>query len=114
LNDYDRAKETLCYYSWPGNIFELSAAADRLAAQLVDTSRITPHTVHLMMVAAIGEVQLFGDILRMYPGLGTDALSAEQNREGINQIKYFLGYNNASVAEKLGMSRTSLWRMIKE
>jgi propionate catabolism operon transcriptional regulator len=114
LARYARAKETLCRYSWPGNMFELNAVADRLIMQLSGTAHVTPPAVHRMVVSAIGEERLFADILCRYPGLGTDALPPQTQRAAIEELKHDLGCSNAVLAEKLGTSRTSLWRLTRD
>ncbi|MGI6029629.1 MAG: hypothetical protein ACOX81_09535 [Candidatus Heteroscillospira sp.] len=92
---------------------ELLVAADRFSAQLNENPRATPHALHNMLVAAIGEESILSDILsRFSPDIR--ALPPDKLQQLAEQLKYYLGYNNSVIAEKLGFSRTTLWRAQKQ
>ena len=67
------------------------------------------------LVSAIGEDNLFRDITARYPFLLTpDTADPAQFREAVEKTKDLLGYNNDQIADRLGISRTTLWRYLKE
>lgn len=56
------------------------------------------------MIKSIGEERLIGDIMQPYN---------QDNRElAAGELKRLLSYNNEQIAKTLGISRTTLWRMM--
>ncbi len=107
--------ELLCYYSWPGNLTELTAVCRRYTFFNAEKVKATAAERHLMLVQAIGEENLFAEILRKHPALSDITNSpAREFLAGLNDIKHILKYNNSVIAEKLGISRTTLWRLSRE
>ena len=113
ISHYKNAVEILKLYSWPGNMSELEAVAGRFAVALNDGAKITPYTVQNMMIRAIGEEPLYQELIRLHPCLSEKKPEADALRAAVEDIKRCLGYNNAAIAERLGMSRSSLWRVLK-
>lgn len=106
--------ELLLFYSWPGNVVELSSVAKRYLLFLKQTVAPTPNARQHLLIQAIGEDQIFAEILRRHPALAQGSnCSTDKLLEGIDAMKYFLHYNNAKIAEKLSLSRTTLWRLKK-
>ena len=112
ITRYARASETLAVYRWPGNNAELEAVADRFVALLGGETRFSAHVVHRNAVLAIGEDTLFCDLLSRFPELTQKDCPAGIMREATERLKYYVGINNAEIAERLGMSRTTLWRAL--
>jgi len=104
----------LTIYSWPGNIRELQNVSERFAVLFNNTIRVNEYLIRELLVTSIGEDKIFKDILR------------QSNIENINKIKgkditedlmeklelVFPG-KKSKIAEKLGISRTTLWRKRK-
>ena len=64
-----------------------------------------------LLTNAIGEEALFQSLLLQYPALAADQEGdPSQFQAGVAAAKEILGYGNAALAEKLGVSRTTLWR----
>lgn len=115
--------ELLQYYSWPGNMLELQAACSRYAFLLSKATRPTPAARHLLLIQAIGEDNLFAEVLRRHPALAqirdtggkaAEKIPAEKLLAGIADLKTILKYNNETIARKLSVGRTTLWRILKE
>ena len=106
--------EVLQSYSWPGNLAELSAVAKRYSFLRRGTVNPTASARQLLHIQAIGEDVLLEEILRRHPALRNIATSpAEEILAGLEEMKQVLCYNNARIAEKLAISRTTLWRLTK-
>lgn len=102
----------LRYYSWPGNLNELSAVSRRYTALSAETASITPVMRHQLLIQAIGEENLFLEILSRHPALLNAAKSPTgELLAGLKDLKQVLRYNNNTIAEKLSLSRTTLWRL---
>ncbi|MDE6589864.1 MAG: sigma 54-interacting transcriptional regulator, partial [Oscillospiraceae bacterium] len=114
ISHYKKAEDILKLYSWPGNTSELEAVAGRFATALNSGAKITAYTVQNMLIQAIGEEQLFQELIRLHPCLTQKNPESEALRAAVGDIKRYLGYNNATIAERLGISRSSLWRVLKE
>lgn len=106
------SEEVLRYYSWPGNLNELSAVSRRYTALSAETASITPVMRHQLLIQAIGEENLFREILSRHPALLNAAKSPTgELLAGLKDLKQVLRYNNNTIAEKLSLSRTTLWRL---
>lgn len=114
ISHYKKAADVLKLYSWPGNMSELEAVAGRFATALNDGAKITPYTVQSILVQAIGENQLYQELTVRHPCLSEKKPELEALRAAVEDIKYYLGYNNSAIAERLGISRSSLWRVLRE
>ncbi|MBQ6452441.1 MAG: PrpR N-terminal domain-containing protein [Solobacterium sp.] len=108
-------KTLLEFYSWPGNLVELRVAAERYLYAVSSANKATAGMRYKNLVSAIGEDNLFRDITARYPFLLTpDTADPAQFREAVEKTKDLLGYNNDQIADRLGISRTTLWRYLKE
>lgn len=114
LSRYKKAVDVLKLYSWPGNTSELEAVAGRFATALNNGARITPYTVQSILVQAIGEDLLYNELVLRHPCLIEKKPELEVLRAAVEDVKYYLGYSNAAIAERLGISRSSLWRVLQE
>jgi DNA-binding NtrC family response regulator len=97
------AMEVLLRYSYPGNVRELENAVER-AVILEKTPRITSEVLPLDLKLAQVDSVVPGKLRTI----------EELNKEYAERIIELLGGNRTRAAEVLGISRTSLWRILKE
>lgn len=99
------AMERLLHYPWPGNVRELEKAIER-AVVLTQSGTVS--------------VQDLPPALRGSPGGETLPVSrkglslAEVEKAHILSVLYEHGWNQARAAQELEISRTTLWRKLKE
>jgi DNA-binding NtrC family response regulator len=99
----DEATEMLKSYSYPGNVRELENIIER-AVILEKTRRITleslPQSIRLFQIETIGP--------------GNVKTLADLDRDYAERVLEYTGNNRSKAAELLGISRTSLWRILKK
>ncbi len=99
----DEAMEILMHYSFPGNVRELENIIER-ALILEKSSVITPESlprgIRVLEIATIDpeRIRSIDEIVREYA----------------EQVVKMLDGNKTKAAEVLGISRTSLWKILKE
>lgn len=104
--------EILQLYHWPGNLSELHAVANRFSAAAEECSRLSANTMQTLLIKAIGQEKLFQGMLVRYPELEDwKSIPIEQLTAIIGLLKRLLRYNNTQISEKLGIGRTTLWRL---
>ena len=108
-------EEILSFYSWPANLISLSAVSKRYILLYQQAMNPSPSAKQQILIRAIGEDELLSDIYRQYPAL-TDAANSppEEVLAGVAAMKRILKYNNSLIADKLGLGRTTLWRIQKK
>jgi transcriptional regulator with PAS, ATPase and Fis domain len=97
------AMEVLQRYSYPGNVRELENAVER-AIILEKTARISAEVLPLDLKLAQIDTLVPGKLRTI----------EELNKEYAERVIEMLGGNRTRAAEVLGISRTSLWRILKE
>ena len=99
-------QDILKLYSWKGNIRELQNVCERFCLYMEKNTRFNEKYARRCVIKAIGEDKLVQDIAAAYEK--TDKLELIQN------LKRLLFYNNDQVGQALGMSRTTLWRVMNK
>ena len=94
------ALRILMRYEWPGNVRELGNVIER-AMNMADGSVIQPQDLPEYIFRQTAEVNL-------------KDISRSGERETISAVLASVGGNRKLVAEKLGISTTTLWRKMKE
>jgi DNA-binding NtrC family response regulator len=97
------AMEVLMRYAFPGNVRELENAVER-AIILEKTSHISPEGLPLDVKLAQIDALVPGKLRTI----------EELNKEYAERVIEMFGGNRTKAAEVLGISRTSLWRILKE
>ena len=101
-------------YSWPGNVWELRSVSMRYVIARGGLKQPTAKTRYNMLVRAIGEEQLFRDLFAAHPVLQQPTTDQAAFTEAFSSVKELMDYSNEQMAEKLGMGRTTLWRILRE
>jgi DNA-binding NtrC family response regulator len=97
------AMDVLMRYSYPGNVRELENAVER-AIILAKTPQISSDVLPLDLKLAQFDTLAPGKLRTI----------EELNKEYAESVIELLGGNRTKAAEVLGISRTSLWRILKE
>lgn len=102
-------EEILEIYQWPGNIREMQNVCERYCLYMEQTLTINPVVMKRCMIRAIGEERLLQEMLRKYK-------YDEKNIpvELVLALKQVMSYSREKIAQVLGSSRTTIWRIMKE
>lgn len=104
----EQATIVLTCYSWPGNVRELQNVAERFALFFKKAAKITEDVIREMLVMSVGEDNLFDDLLKRYN------FDPNNNKkippELLEDLELVFPRRKSKIAEKLGISRTTLWR----
>jgi len=97
------AMDILMHYSFPGNVRELENIIERaiiLERSAIITPESLPQSITMFQIETIepGKIKTMDEI----------------NREYAEKVVEMLGGNKSKAAEVLGISRTSLWRILKQ
>ena len=95
-------------YSWPGNIRELQNVSERFSIYLESSSEHGSKFLRRSIIRAIGEPHLLSAICSSH-----NFPQRKASAELIEKLQTLMGYNKSQASEKLGLSRTTLWRMEK-
>ena len=105
----------LRFYAWPTNLITLSAVVKRYVYLYRQAMNPSPGVKRQLLIKAIGEDELLEQLRQEYPALQDPAGSTpEAIVEGVAEMKRLLKYNDNTIADKLGLGRTTLWRMQKK
>ena len=104
----------LMFHKWSGNLHELQMVCRRYSVYYSRIAEPIKLNYYLLLIQAIGADIIFEEIIERYPALKNAGCGSNSEFiEGIDAVKQALKYNNDTIAEKLGMSRTTLWRMYR-
>ena len=99
-------KRILTSYSWRGNIRELQNVCERFCLYMECSTKFSEGYAKRCIIKAIGEKKLVQDLQEKY--------GDNNKKELIKEIKRLFSYNNDQVGQLLGISRTTLWRILKD
>ncbi|MDR1625378.1 MAG: sigma 54-interacting transcriptional regulator [Spirochaetia bacterium] len=105
----EAVKRVIKEYTWYGNIRELQNVSERFLLYLGENTESNPKYLARSIIRAIGEERLFNAILQKH-----HYISGESDEWLIVMLQEIMGYNKTQVSEKLGISRTTLWRKINQ
>lgn len=107
--------ELLQFYSWPANIVTLSAVCKRYTYLYQQAINPSPSVRQQLLIRAIGEDELLSELRQKYPALkDPSGKSPDEIMEGVTAMKRLLKYNDNTIADKIGLGRTTLWRLSKK
>ena len=105
----------LTFHRWPGQLQELQAVCTRYVIAMSRLEKATPKAQYLLLLQAIGEETIFREVLEQHPALTQrPVVDKEAFLQGILQIKTLMKYSNDILAEKLSVSRTTIWRILQD
>ena len=111
----EQMQELLIFHSWPGELHELQVVCMRYALAMAQQDKPTARTQALLLMQAIGEHKIFEEVLQRYPALTQHPIEDKKAfGEGIMMLKSLLKYSNDVLAEKLSVSRTTIWRVLQD
>lgn len=107
--------QILVNYSWPGNITELRNVCQRFSLEIIAREKYTKTAKKRLLIECIGEQQIYEDLFNQLSiPKDVEKISGEQLIKLTEKLKALLLYNNDKIAERLGMSRTSMWRKMRQ
>ena len=111
----EQMQTLLSFHSWPGELRELQAVCMRYALAMGEQEKPTPKTQSLLLLHAIGEDVIYNEVLDRYPALLHRPIEDKSSfREGVMTLKSLTKYSNDILAEKLSVSRTTIWRVLQD
>ena len=102
-------QELIMLYPWPGNIREMQNVSERYCLYLSQEVRSTRQHLSEYMIKAIGEEKLQNAILQKHQYDGK-----ELTKDLITDLSQILSYSREKIAQILGSSRTTVWRVLNE
>ena len=111
----EQMRTLLTFHRWPGELQELQAVCTRYVIAMSRLEKVTPKTQYLLLLQAIGEETIFRELLEQYPALTQRPVADRESfLQGILQVKSLMKYSNDTLAEKLSVSRTTIWRILQD
>lgn len=111
----EQMEALLTFHRWPGQLQELQAVCTRYVIAMSRLEKATPKAQYLLLLQAIGEETIFREVLEQHPALTQrPVVDKEAFLQGILQIKTLMKYSNDILAEKLSVSRTTIWRILQD
>lgn len=111
----EQMRELLVFHRWPGQLQELQAVCTRYVIAMSRLEKVTPKTQYLLLLQAIGEETIFRELLEQYPALTQrPVVDKDAFLQGILRVKSLMKCSNDTLAEKLSVSRTTIWRILQD
>jgi transcriptional regulator with PAS, ATPase and Fis domain len=108
-------EDILMLYSWPGNIRELQNISERFMVLFNNTLKYDESIIRELMVSSIGKDRIFNDVLKQYGFKPNEKVKIKDiSREMMEKLEIIYPGQKGRIADKLGISRTTLWRNIKQ
>ena len=104
-------EEALKQYDWPGNIRELKNICERYAAYRISFPESSVHPLSSFIDGTKGGWEVPRETSPNQQGIKERMRESESSLITAYLREY--GYNRGKVAEKLGISRQTLWRRMK-
>ena len=98
-------------YSWPGNIRELQNVVERLKLFMDEDNELDKRSTKDLLIRAIGHDRMVSDLLKSH---STDLESKNFSKCLIEDLEFLFPGQKEILADKLGISRTTLWRLTKQ
>lgn len=106
-----QAMERMQGYGWPGNYTQLQRVI-REAVLLSDTPRVTTARIEALLTREKASVPVENPDAFQEKPLDLNQTLEKINREILRRVLEQEGGNQSSTARRLGISRTTLWRML--
>jgi propionate catabolism operon transcriptional regulator len=105
----EAAAPVLVTHDWPGNVRELENVAERVAMACLEARRpiSAQQVTELLDIPAISSGGLGAEH-------GLSRIRKEQELACINEVIEQCGGNKKKAAERLGITRTTLWRKLSK
>ncbi len=111
----EQMQSLLSFHGWPGELRELQAVCMRYALAMGEQEKPSHKTRSLMLLRAIGEDVIYNEVLEKYPELLQHPIEDKASfRKGVLLLKSLTNYSNDILAEKLAVSRTTIWRILQD
>lgn len=102
-------------YSWPGNAWELRTVSTRYMLARGESTHLTARSRYLMLLQAIGEDAVFQDLVRQHPILSQRPIEDKSAfLAAAEEVKDLMHLSYDVLAARLGLSRTTLWRLMRQ
>lgn len=101
-------------YSWPGNVVELRAICAKYITIMKSVQHKTVQNRYHALLQSIGEKDIIDDVKRRYAPIMTKDFNNPGFKQGIEELKILLKYTYNDIGNLLEISRTTLWRALRE
>ena len=105
----------LTTYSWPGNVIELRTVSIRYAIRIKNSTNKTALYRYNMLLESIGKDMLKSDIYTQHPALNQrPVIDISDFKDGVETLRQIFHYTYQEISNELKISRTTLWRILKQ
>lgn len=105
----DEMKKMITSYKWWGNIREMQNVCERYCLYLEQSIKADDNFRKRCLLKAIGEEKILHSLMEKH-----EMEEKRPSSQLVYDMKEILSYNREKIAEILGISRTTIWRMLKE
>jgi transcriptional regulator with PAS, ATPase and Fis domain len=112
----------LCHLNWPGNVRQLENVIERcvIIADHDDLSTVFEPSFQEQLTSKAGKINTYRENREADAQTDTETLKVaigtmdEMQRNIVKQILHRRRYTRAELAKRLGLSRTTLWKLLQE